>query len=226
VGADLCVRAGEHEKALEIGKRLGLDMIGLIVPLGSLKALKRVQEERDWRLKPRLALGLDASADKPNQMRKNVQGMRRSVELVVVSGGTEELNRAAVETPEVDVLTNHDIGGRSGINHVLARLAKKNGVSIGFDMNQLMTSYRLGRIQEFSSMVESARQVRKAGTSFIITSGARDVWDMRSPSELIAFGRQLGFTEGQARKGLTDGIVRENRKRLSGKWVMPGVEVE
>lgn len=223
---DLCVRAGRHEKALELGKSLGLDMIGLIVPVGELKALKKVQEKRDWRLKPRLALGVDASAGKPNQMRKNVQGMRKLAELLVVSGGTEELNRAAVETPEVDVLINHDVNGRSGINHVLARLARKNGVAIGFDMNQLMTSYRLGRVQEFSSMVETAKQVRKAGASFIITSGARDVWDMRSPSELIAFGRQLGFTEGQARSGLTDGIVRENRKRLSGKWVMPGVEIE
>jgi ribonuclease P/MRP protein subunit RPP1 len=144
----------------------------------------------------------------------------------VACGGTVELNRIIMETPEIDILLNHDISGQCGINHVLARIAKKNGVAIGFDFNQLMTSYRLGRVQEFSAMVETARMVRKFKAPYVLTSGAMDPWDMRSPSELIAMGRLLGFSEGEARKGLSDHIVRENRKRLSGKWVMPGVEIE
>ena len=214
------------EDALDIAGKLDLDMVGLIVSVKELPVLKGVQKKRDWRLKPRLALGIDASSPGASEMKKTVLSVRKHAEIVVVRGGTEELNRAAVETPEIDILLNHDVNGRSGINHVLAKLARENNVAIGFDMNQLMTSYRLGRIQEFSSMIETAQAVRKYKTPFVLTSGARDAWDLRSASELLALGRQLGFTEAQSRKGLSDGVVRENRKRLSGKWVMPGVEVE
>jgi ribonuclease P/MRP protein subunit RPP1 len=224
--SDLCIRTEEVEKSLELGGRLGLDTMGLIIPLEKLANFEKFRNKRDWREKPRLALGVEVKTEKHGQLRKFVTSIRRSAEIVVVQGGSAELNREIAEIPEVDILLGHDINGQCGINHVLARLAKKNGVAIGFDFNQLMTSYRLGRIQEFSSMVDTAKIVRKFKVPYVLTSGARDPWDMRSPSELIAMGRLLGFSEGEARKGISDKIVRENKKRLSGKWVMPGVEVE
>lgn len=224
--ADLCIRTSDVEKALDVGRKLNLDMMGLVVPLDELPRIRKLREKRGWRKRPSIALGTEARAQKPGQLRRLVSGVRASAELVVVRGGTEELNRAALEIPEVDVLMNHGISGRPGINHVLARLAKKNNVAIGFDLNSLMVSYRLGRIQEFSAMTDTARIVRRFKSPFVLTSGAMDAWDMRSPSELIALGRQLGFTEADARKGLSPEIVRENKKRLSGKWIMPGVEIE
>lgn len=224
--ADLCVRTGDVEKALELGGQLGLDMAGLVVPLGELARLEKFRENLDWRRKPHLALGIEVSTERHSQIRKLVARVRKAAEIVVACGGTDELNRAALETPEVDILINHDINGRCGINHVLARLARKNNVAIGFDFNQLMSSYRLGRIQEFSAMTDTARVARRFRAPFILTSGARNPWDMRSPSELIAMGRLLGFTEAETRHGLSDQIVKENRRRLSGKWIMPGVEIE
>ncbi len=226
VYADLCVRTVEAERALGLGGQLGLDAVCLVAPLGELARLNSFREKLDWRRKPRLALGTEIVTETPGQIRKLAARVRKSAEVVVACGGTEELNRAALETPEVDILINHGIGGRCGINHVLARLARKNSVAIGLDLNQLMNSYRLGRIQEFSAMAEAAGAARRFRAPIILTSGARDPWDMRSPSELIAMGRLLGFTEAEARQGLSDSIVRENRKRLSGKWIMPGVEIE
>jgi ribonuclease P/MRP protein subunit RPP1 len=224
--ADICIRASDALRCLELGRKLGLDMVGLIVPLEQLPSLRKLREKRDWRLRPGLAIGLEAAARKPGQLRKSVLAVRRSAEIVVASGGTEDMNRAALEIPELDILIGHEIDGRPGINHVLARLAKKNGVAIGFDLGRLIASYRLGRIQEFSSMAETAKIVRRFGAPFVLTSGAREPWDMRSPSELLALGSQLGFTEKESRRGLSGGMVRENRKRLSGKWIMPGVEIE
>jgi ribonuclease P/MRP protein subunit RPP1 len=223
---DLCIRTSEHQKALEMASKLNLDMIGLIVPLSELPELRKIQKDMDWRRKPRLAIGTDASSGKAHEMIKLVRRARKSADIIMVSGGTDELNRAAVETPEVDILMNHEVQGRAGINHILAKLAKENNVHIAFDYNQLVTSYRLGRVQGFSSLVATAKAVRKYGSPFVITSGAMDPWGMRSGSELMALGRQLGFTEGHTAKGLSYAMVKENRKRLSGKWVMPGVEVE
>jgi ribonuclease P/MRP protein subunit RPP1 len=224
--ADLCLRTTEFQKAVGMAKRLGLGSICLAVSMEDLPGIRKLTGRRDWRLKPHVSAGLVLSSLKPGMVRQNVQRVRSSAEIVVALGGTEELNRAILETPEIDVILGHCVGGRSGINHVLARLAKANDVAIGFDMNAIMTSYRLGRVQEFNAMMETASVVRKFGSPFVLTSGARDVWDMRSPSEIMAFGKQLGFSEAHVRKGLSDGIVKKNRKRLSGKWVMPGVEIE
>ena len=68
--ADLCVRTADSEQAIGIGERLGLDMIGLVVSAKDIPGLKKLQEKRDWRRKPRLALGVDASSPRPEDMRK------------------------------------------------------------------------------------------------------------------------------------------------------------
>jgi ribonuclease P/MRP protein subunit RPP1 len=209
-----------------MARKLGWDMLCLVVQPDQLSNLNKFRNGLDWRSKPRLAIGVEISSDEQSQIRKLVSGVRKSTEIVVVRGGTPDLNRMILETPEIDILINHDVQGKPGVNHVLAKLAKKNNVAIALDFNQLMVSYRLGRIQEFSAMQETAKLIRKFQAPFILTSGARDPWDMRSPSDLLAFGKQLGFSEAHSRKGLSDSIVRENKKRLSGKWVMPGVEVE
>jgi ribonuclease P/MRP protein subunit RPP1 len=225
VNADLCVRTDDFEGAVEIGKKLGLDVIGIVVPPGDLAGLERFRKKRDWREKPRIATGVEIKTERHTQVRKYVQSVRGKAEVVLAIGGTDELNRAIVEISEVDILLNHVVEGRCGINHVLAKIAKKNSVSVGFDFNSLVCSYRLGRIREFSAMEEAARAVRKYNSPFALTSGAQDPWDMRSVSELLALGSVLGFSGAQAKTGLSDGIARENKKRLSGKWIMPGVEI-
>ncbi len=75
-------------------------------------------------------------------------------------------------------------------------------------------------------MMANANLVRKFRTPFVLTSGALDPWDLRSPSELISFGNVLGFNPKDVKLSLTERIIRENRKRLGKKWVMPGVELE
>jgi len=224
--ADLCVRTSDVEKTLNLGKDLNLAMIGFIVLIEELPKIEKLRSKRDWRQRPMIALGTEIINQKPSQVGKTVSNLRNSAEIIVARGGTEELNRAILETPKVDILINHELEGRCGINHILAKLAKKNNISIAFDLNRLMVSYRMGRIQEFSAMRETAKLVKRFRSPFILTSGAMDPWDMRSPSELIALGKQLGFTESEAKKGLSTRIVKENKKRLSGKWIMPGVEIE
>ena len=60
-----------------------------------------------------------------------------------IIGGSDTVNRKAVENPKVDILIspersrNKDFmkSRNSGLNQVLAKLAHKNKVAIGFDFN-------------------------------------------------------------------------------------------
>ena len=107
----------------------------------------------------------------------------------------------------------------------MAKLAKKNNVSIEFSLSDLIQTSKLSRSKILHDLMENAKLVKKYKTPFVLTSGSFDCFGLRSPSELLSFGRVLGFQDPEIKNALSDFIVKENRKRLSGKWVMPGVEV-
>lgn len=220
---DLCVLAPAQElgKTLEFAKKLGWEGIGLIT---QPKDFKGLEVKKPGGLD--VSLGVEVEVKRASDLRKAVKGLRRKVELIVVKGGNVDVNRAALETPEVDILAGFCLPGSCGLNHIMAKLAAKNNVSIGFEFGDILHSYEKGRTKILSMFLEAAKLVRKFRAPFVLTSGALSPWDLRAPSELQAFGRILGFKDPDIRKALGSGIVEENRKRLSGKWVMPGVEIE
>ena len=224
---DLHVRA-EAGKAAGMARRLGLNGIGLAVQSGAHASSQEIQALRE----AAKSLGVDAAIGieiqgKASQISSMAKNLRRQYELILVRGGSEDVNRAAMEAAEVDVLIHHTLeNGEPGVNHILARLGAKNNVAICFDFWDIVRSYRKTRSNMLTSMMETARFVRKYRCPFVLSSGAMSEWDMRGPSELIAFGKFLGFQENECRKALSGEMLAENRRRLAGKWVMPGVEVE
>lgn len=140
------------------------------------------------------------------------RGMRKKVDVIVSEG------REALETPEVDVVW---AGGE--MNYIMVKIAKRNNVAIGFDFSLLLHSSKRKRGELLAVYFQAAKLVRKYKAPFILTSGAHSPWDLRSPSDLIAFGKVLGFQESECKKALSGRIVKENRKRLE-KGVIRGVE--
>jgi ribonuclease P/MRP protein subunit RPP1 len=221
---DLHIRA-DVEKAGEMAKKLGFSGIAVAVQWGNRANLQEIRTKAKA-AKVDVAVGIELQG-KPHDIPRIAKSIRRENELILVRGGTEELNRAALETPEVDILVNPSLeNGQCGINHILARLGARNNVAIAFDFLEILQSYKKTRSQLLSCWMETARFVRKYKCPFVLSSGALNEWDMRAPSELIAFGRFLGFDERQCKRALSGEILKENRRRLGKKWVMPGVEVE
>jgi ribonuclease P/MRP protein subunit RPP1 len=174
-----------------------------------------------------VAFGYKIETNKPDNVPKIAKKVRKKVELVLVNGGDLEVNRKACETSEVDILTHPELGRNDpGLDYVFAKLARKNNVSIEFNFRNILLSYKKSRSDIFSNMLENAKLVRKYGTPFILSTGAIEHFDLRSPSELISFGRVLGLDSKEIKTNLSGKILQENRKRLGKKWVMPGVELE
>ncbi len=229
---DLYIRVSPEGlgEAVRIAGELGWSGLGLIIPHGrdfpeKLEALRK--EVRNMKPGLDIAFGAEIPGDRPGKIRKTARELRGKVELVLVSGGDLEANRKALEAPEVDVLAHPCLGRNDpGIDHVMARLARENQVSVEFSFNEMLYAYKKRRSQILQNLLGASRLVRKYHSPFIISSGAREPWDLRSPSELISLGRVLGLKDPEIRKSLSGEILQENRKRLSNKWVMPGVEVE
>jgi len=190
--------------------------------LEEIRELKKKLEKTDLDI----AFGYKIETDKPNNVPKIAKKIRKRVELIIVSGGDPEINRKACETREVDILTHPEAGETQGLDHVMAKLAKENRVSIEFNFRNLLNSYKRSRSGVFSRMLENAKLVKKFKAPFILSSGAIEPHELRSPSEIISFGKVLKLNPKRIKESLSGEILEENRKRLGKKWVMPGVEIE
>ena len=227
---DLHTGSGNLKETLRLAGELGWSGLGLVIPYDRdfSRNLEELRKEIQ-RMKPKLdiALGAEIPVEKPSRIRDIARGLRKRVELILVSGGDLEVNRRALETPELDILAHPGLGRNDpGLDHVMAKLAVKNNVAIEFSFNEILYAYKKRRSQVLQNLLKEAKLVKKYKSPFIISSGAREPWDLRSPSELTALGRVLGLPDPGIKQALSGGILQENRKRLEKKWVMPGVEVE
>jgi ribonuclease P/MRP protein subunit RPP1 len=221
---DLYVKAGPASS--ELARKLGWSGLGLVVPWKAEGEIKQLAEAAKSLKGIDAAVGVELRGP-AHAVRKACQAVRKRVELVVVQGGDLEVNRSSLGMPEVDMLAS-PWKGRSdcGMDHVTAKMAAKNNVAVLFDFHELMTSSRRTRVQVMNNMLEAAKLVRKFRAPFAISSGAMESYDLRAPSDLMSFGRVLGFQDPAIKGAMSGAMVTENRKRLSGKWVMPGVEME
>jgi len=214
---DICVRSADAAGCASTAGKLGWGGICVLVPPDKLKDFVKPKAGID------IALGVEIEARKASDVAKAVAGHRKSAEVLAFRCAGAEMNRVVLETAEADLLLGAWDGG---MNHILANLAKENNVAIAFELQPLIFSHGRQRTELFGRMLECAKFVRKAGAPFVIASGAQMPMDMRDPGELTSFGRLLGFHDSEIKKAMSDRIVLENRKRLSGKWVMPGVEIQ
>ena len=214
---DPCVRSSDIAGCAHMAEKLGWDGICVLLPQEMFSKTEKIKYGVD------VSIGMEIDVKKASDVAKAVERFRRSTEVLAFRSSTAEVNRAVLETAEADMLLGAWIGG---MNHVLAGLAKENNVAVGFELQPLMFSHGRQRTDLFQRMLECAKFVRKAKAPFAIGSGAEMPMDMRDHGELSSFGRLLGFQDDAIKKAMSDAIVAENRKRLSGKWIMPGVEVQ
>jgi len=213
---DYCVLAdSDLAEIAKKGALLGWSGLCLL----SEQAAGKLKEKNKIDLVP----GALIETGKPNYIRREADRKRSRFPIIVARGLNEDINRAAVETPAIDILLPAE---NAKIDYVMVKLAKKNDVAIGFEFRLLLQSCGEDRSRIFSGLRETAKMVKKFGAPFVLTSGAMSEWDLRSPSELTAFGRILGFEVPQIRASLSERMIENNRKKLGEKWVMPGVEVE
>ncbi len=214
------------EETVKTAKALGFSGICITRNWTNIEDLSSFKKELNQYKGIDIAIGVEIK-EKHTKIPDLVNRIRKEAEIILVHGGDLEVNRIAVETPGVDILLHPELGREdSGLNHVMInQLAKKNNVSIEFSLNDIIQSSNVSRARLLEKMLFNAKLVKKYKAPFVLTSGAFDSQWMRSRSELFGLGHVLGFQDPEIKKALSDSIVKENRKRLSGRWIMPGVEV-
>jgi ribonuclease P/MRP protein subunit RPP1 len=132
-------------------------------------------------------------ADDWGELKRKIGENREKADVLVFRGGDEKLNRKAVEDSRMDVLLHPEKGRKdSGFNHVLAKEASKNQVALGLDFKMLDTSNKT-RSHIFRHWQRNLMLCEKYDAPYIITSSAKEKYDLRAPRDLASVIDSLGY---------------------------------
>lgn len=169
--------------------------------------------------------GVVVVEENPSKLQGMVRKFRSNTDVLIVHGGSEAVNRIAVENPAVDILSHLSFEKSSGFNHVLAKAAAENGVALGVDLRSLLHSRGQRRIRLLSDLRVNLDLARKYDVNLILLSDAMSCFDLRAPREMLAMAEVCGFEETEALEALStvpEAIFKKNRTFGN---VLEGVEV-
>jgi len=168
--------------------------------------------------------GIEIRATEASRASGLIGNYRSKRPVVCVHGG--ELNRFAVEQPQVDVLA-HPMDG-ADVNHVLARTAAENGVHLEFNFARVLRADGGERVQAIQGLRKLRELVEHYDTPYVVSADADSHLAVRASRELCALGEVIGFEGEAVEAGLRawGDIVERNRERLSGTVIEPGVRIE
>jgi len=120
-----------------------------------------------------------------NEARKQIDKLSAEGKKVVVVAKDDVFNRKILESKKVDVLIGVESGNRrrtlrqidSGLNQVLCKLAKVNGISIGLDFAELVKKDS----QYLERVLQNVRLCRKYKVQMVLFKiGKRDLIDVKA----------------------------------------------
>ncbi|WP_053947692.1 RNase P subunit p30 family protein [Halolamina sediminis] len=169
--------------------------------------------------------GVEIDAADPQEASGAVGNFRSDCTLLLVRGGTDAVNRFAVEQDRVDVLTR-PFGDGGDVNHVLVKEAIDHGVRIEFDLGPVLRDDGGTRVRRLRKLRKLRELVADFDAPYVVSATPESHLRLRAPRELAAVGEEIGFGAEAVREGLAEWgrLAARNRERLSDSFISPGVQ--
>ena len=110
-----------------------------------------------------------------NEARKEIQKLVRAGEKIVVYAQDDDFNRKIFEIKNVDMVVGLEIGGRdrlkqrgSGMNEVIAKLAKSNDIEIGIDLSKIKELNLLEKGKVLSRIRQNISLCKRTGARIVV----------------------------------------------------------
>ncbi|MDR0911928.1 MAG: ribonuclease P subunit P30 [Methanobrevibacter sp.] len=131
----------------------------------------------------------------PNDIQKYSQKFKNKTSLFTVVGGNDKINRLVCENRQVDILSSPYNRYNCGINHVLAKLAYENNITIELCLNDILSSFLSVRSKIIGSFKEIIQLYRKFNFPLIVSSKSSNIFDLRNPIDEIAIFKSIGLND-------------------------------
>ncbi len=129
--------------------------------------------------------------------------IKRAKKPVIVKAQNDEFNRKMLEYGKFDILLSPEAGKRqrtlrqidSGFNHILAKIAAKNKIAIGIDLEELRKLPKDEKALRLERIIQNIKLCRKTKTPLKLLN----VRDKRDAFSLLA---SLGASSQQAKQAI------------------------
>ncbi|HIP63028.1 MAG TPA: hypothetical protein EYH04_02785 [Archaeoglobus profundus] len=133
--------------------------------------------------------------------------------------GEMKVLKQAVMRKRVDVIL--DFPGRE-LDYVTIKLAKEKDVAIEISLSKFLRHEGLKRMKFIEDTSELIKIIKKFDTPFILTSGATNMYEMRTKRQILEFFKVIGADIERAEHW----IERLIRRYTDPNYIMDGLEIE
>jgi len=136
-----------------------------------------------------------------NQARKEIHKLKKENKQIIVKAQDNEFNRKIIEIKDVDVLISPEINNRkdslkqrdSGLNEVLCKIASKNNIAIGIDLNEIKRKPKKEKAVILSRIMQNIRLCKKTKTRILL-------FPKQKKQDILGFFVSLKASTEQAKK--------------------------
>ncbi len=141
------------------------------------------------------------------EARRIIDSLKGKKKIIAIRGSDDAFNRRVIETMNIDYLVSPEIGNKrdtlrqvdSGINHVVAKEAKKKDIKILIDLKKFRDLEKKERSKILARMMQNVEISRKAGCEMKIASFAQEEKEIIDEKGRQSFGTTLGMSSQQVR---------------------------
>ncbi len=187
------------------------------------------------KLKAKSNIEIFTGAEIKSNIRKDSIEALKFSDFILANCNDDETKRNASDCWEVDIFCQENPKERdfmdqknSGIDHIIAKMLKEKGIALEINFSDFLNSYGAARAQRIGRARQNILLARKYRIPLIITSGAKDIYSMRAPRDLISFGKTIGMTDGEAKNALEKvplALIKKSADRKNPDKLLKGLEV-
>lgn len=191
----------------------------------------RKREAEIKSLLPQLVVlqGVIIQAKNAHELKSKVDSWRDVADIIIVAGGSVEINRAAAENSKVDIIAFPEKDRKdSGVDEVIAKEAAANKVAIELNFSEYLKTFKKIRSYVLSHMKRNAMLCQQYDAPIIVTSGAKSVWEMRTARDLAALAFLADMDREKAvrtTQEVPEMLIRNVMERRDKNFVRPGVRI-
>ena len=116
------------------------------------------------------------NANNLNEARKQIQQLKKENKKIIVQAQDNEFNRKILENKDVDILLSPELHERkdrlkqreSGLNEVLCKLAAKNKIKIGIDIEKIIKKPAKEKAKILARIMQNIYLCKKTKATLII----------------------------------------------------------
>ena len=111
-----------------------------------------------------------------NEVRKEIQRLKREGKEIIVSSGNDEFNRKIFENKDVDMIVGLELHDRkdrlkqrdSGLNEILCKLAKQNDIKIGIDLEKIAGLSGIEKARVLARIRQNIGLCKRVGCKMVV----------------------------------------------------------